>query len=136
MEDLVVRLAKCCNPILGDPVVGYITRGRGISIHRVGCHVFDEIDIERQVDVEWNYDLSFRYPVKIKVISHDKPGVLSTISKTINGIGVNIKSASVRSTPDRKGNFIFEVEVKDSNELSKIINLIESLDSVISVTRS
>ena len=135
LDDVMVRMAKCCNPIPGDPIVGYITRGRGITVHTSTCTRVDQGDLARTVDVEWNADFSFRHPVNVRVVTHDKPGILSLISKTINATGVNIRSALAKSLPDRKGSFIFEVEVKDYSELLKTISSIESLEEVISVNR-
>lgn len=135
MDDLMVRMARCCNPIPGDQITGYITRGRGITIHRGDCLRFDVGEVGRQVHVEWNPDFSFKHPVNIRILTHDRPGVLSAISKSINNLGVNIRSAIAKSTQDRKGSFIFEIEVKDYSELLKTISGIESLEEVISVTR-
>ena len=135
MSDLMVRMARCCNPIPGDPIIGYITRGRGITVHTAGCNRVDAGDIGRNVTVEWNSEFSFKHPVNIRVITHDKPGILSQISKNINNIGVNIRSALAKSLPDRKGSFIFEIEVNDFSELLKTINCVEAIEEVISVNR-
>ncbi|TNE96855.1 MAG: bifunctional (p)ppGpp synthetase/guanosine-3',5'-bis(diphosphate) 3'-pyrophosphohydrolase [Deltaproteobacteria bacterium] len=135
MNDVMVRMARCCNPIPGDPIMGYITRGRGITVHHVDCTRVEAGDLARTVNVEWNSEFNFKHPVNIRVITHDKPGILSSISKVITGISVNIRSAIAKSLPDRKGSFIFEVEVKDYSELLKTISTIESLEEVISVNR-
>ncbi len=135
MDDVMVRMARCCNPIPGDPITGYVTRGRGITIHTVDCNKINETELGRTVGVEWNSEFNFKHPVNVRVITHDKPGILSQISKNINNAGVNIRSAMAKSLPDRKGSFIFEVEVKDYSELLKTIGAIESLEEVISVTR-
>lgn len=135
LDDIVVRMARCCNPIPGDPIKGYITRGRGITVHTSNCTRMDQGEMNRDIYVEWNPDFSFKHPVNVRVITHDKPGILSTISKTINSTGVNIRSAMAKSLPDRKGSFIFEVEVKDYSELLKTIASIEGHEEVISVTR-
>lgn len=135
MNDVMVRMARCCNPIPGDPIMGYITRGRGITVHHVDCNRVEAGDLARTVNVEWNSEFNFKHPVNIRVITHDKPGILSQISKVITGISVNIRSAIAKSLPDRKGSFIFEVEVKDYSELLKTISTIESIEEVISVTR-
>ncbi|MFG1500742.1 bifunctional (p)ppGpp synthetase/guanosine-3',5'-bis(diphosphate) 3'-pyrophosphohydrolase [Halobacteriovorax sp. XZX-3] len=135
MDDLMVRMARCCNPIPGDPIIGYITRGRGITIHRSDCTRYDVGDVGRQIAVEWNENFTFKHPVNIHVLTHDRPGILSMISKEIGNLGVNIRSAMAKSTQDRKGSLIFEVEVKDYSELLKTISGLEALDSVISVTR-
>lgn len=134
-DDVMARMAKCCNPIPGDPIIGYITRGRGITIHRADCTRFDVGDLARQIHVEWNPEFSFRHPVAIRILTHDRPGVLSAISKSLNNMNVNIRSAVAKSTTDRKGSFIFEIEVKDYSELLKTISGIEALEEVISVSR-
>ena len=87
------------------------------------------------VDVEWNPHFSLKHPVSIRIITHDRPGILSVISDSINKVGLNIRSAMAKSTPDHKGHFIFEIEVLDDKELLKAINTIESLDGVLSVVR-
>ncbi|WP_372653197.1 bifunctional (p)ppGpp synthetase/guanosine-3',5'-bis(diphosphate) 3'-pyrophosphohydrolase [Halobacteriovorax sp.] len=135
MNDVMVRMARCCNPIPGDPITGYITRGRGITVHTTKCNRVDSAEIGRNVSVEWNSDFSFKHPVNIRVITHDKPGILSQISKNINSLGVNIRSALAKSLPDRKGSFIFEIEVNDFSELLKTINCVEAIEEVISVNR-
>ncbi|MGB0452268.1 MAG: RelA/SpoT family protein [Bacteriovoracaceae bacterium] len=135
MDDLMVRLARCCNPIPGDDIVGYITRGRGITVHTVACPRAEQGELGRTIDVEWNPEFAFRHSVNVRVITHDKPGILSQISKCINGVGVNIRSAMAKSLPDRKGSFVFEIEVKDYSELLKTCSVIEGVDEVISVSR-
>jgi GTP pyrophosphokinase len=136
LDDIMVKMGRCCNPIPGDPIVGVITRGRGITVHAVGCSRIIEVEKGRQINVEWNKHYTFSHPVNIKVTTHDKPGILSKISKTINNSGINIRSAIARSMPDQKGNFIFEVEVKDYSELLKTISSIEQMEEVISVSRA
>lgn len=135
MDDVMVRIARCCNPIPGDPIMGYITRGRGITVHTSTCERANVGEFGRIINVAWNQHFAFKHPVNIRVITHDKPGVLSLISKNINNSGVNIRSALAKSLPDQKGSFIFEVEVHDYSELIKTISMIESMDEVISVTR-
>ncbi len=135
MSDVMVRMAKCCNPIPGDGIVGFITRGRGITVHKSDCNRVDSETLVRTIKVTWNKGFSFTHPVSVRVMTQDKPGILSLISKTINNSGINIRSAMAKSMPDRKGSFIFEIEVKDYSELLKTISSIESLEEVISVTR-
>ncbi len=135
IDDMVVRMARCCNPIPGDPIIGYITRGRGVTVHTAACNRVEQGDLSRTTYVEWNDEFEFKHPVNVKVITHDKPGILSQISRIINGAGINIRSALAKSLPDRKGSFIFEVEVKDYSELLKTISSIESIEEVITVHR-
>lgn len=136
LDDIQVKMGRCCNPIPGDPIAGIITRGRGITVHTIGCNRIADIEKGRQVHVEWNKNYNFSHPVNIKVTTHDKPGILSKISKSINNAGINIRSAIARSMPDQKGNFIFEIEVKDYSELLKTISSIEQMEEVISVNRA
>lgn len=136
LDDIMVKMGRCCNPIPGDPITGLITRGRGITIHTINCERILEIEKSRHVFVEWNKHYTFSHPVNIKVTTHDKPGILSKISKSINNAGINIRSAIARSMPDQKGNFIFEIEVKDYSELLKTISSIEQMEEVISVSRA
>ncbi len=136
LDDIVVKMGRCCNPIPGDPITGLITRGRGITVHTVGCNRILDIEKSRHIFVEWNKHYTFSHPVNIKVTTHDKPGILSKISKSINNAGINIRSAIARSMPDQKGSFIFEIEVKDYSELLKTISSIEQMEEVISVNRA
>jgi GTP pyrophosphokinase len=136
LDDIVVKMGRCCNPIPGDPILGIITRGRGITVHTQGCNRIADMDKARNLHVEWNKHYNFAHPVNIKVTTHDKPGILSKISKSINNVGINIRSAIARSMPDQKGSFIFEIEVKDYSELLKTISSIEQMEEVISVSRA
>lgn len=136
LDDIMVKMGRCCNPIPGDPIAGIITRGRGITVHSIGCNRISDIEKSRQIHVEWNKHYTFSHPVNIKVTTHDKPGILSKISKSINNAGINIRSAIARSMPDQKGNFIFEIEVKDYSELLRTISSIEQMEEVISVNRA
>jgi guanosine-3',5'-bis(diphosphate) 3'-pyrophosphohydrolase len=136
LDDVMVKMGRCCNPIPGDPVTGIITRGRGITVHTIGCNRILDIEKSRQVMVEWNKHYTFGHPVNIKVTTHDKPGILSKISKSINNAGINIRSAIARSMPDQKGSFIFEIEVKDYSELLRTISSVEQMEEVISVSRA
>jgi GTP pyrophosphokinase len=135
MYDVQVRMGKCCNPIPGDSIMALITKGRGITVHANNCSRVDRSDPKRFIRVEWNKDFNFGHSVSVRVITHDKPGVLSSISRAINNTGVNIRSAVARSLSDRKGSFMFEIEVKDYSELLKTISNIETLEEVISVER-
>jgi guanosine-3',5'-bis(diphosphate) 3'-pyrophosphohydrolase len=136
LDDVEVRMSKCCNPIPGDPILGFITRGRGITIHTSSCQRVYELDDSRKLDVNWNNAYAFKHPVTVRVITNDKPGILSSISKAINSVDVNIRSAIAKSLPDMKGSFVFEIEVRDYSELLKTVSAIESMEEVISVQRA
>lgn len=136
LDDILVRMGKCCNPIPGDPIIGFITRGRGITIHTKICQRANDFEDTRKVYVEWNPEYSFRHPVSVRVITHDRPGILSRITNNIHGHGINIKSALAKSLPDMKGSFLFEIEVKDYSEYLKVVSIIEAMEEIISVNRA
>lgn len=134
-NNISVRIARCCNPIPGDKILGFITRLRGITIHRLECsNILDE-DTSRTVSVSWGQATQYRHPVSIRVRTTDRKGLLATISDIIGSLGINIRSAYAKSMPDRKGDFIFEIEIRDHNDLLRCINAVEKTDEVISVGR-
>ena len=134
-KNVIIRLARCCGPIPGDAISGHMRRDRGVTVHTSNCTKAGLGESTRIVDVEWNPNLISKHPVSIRIIAHDRPGILSIISKSINKAGINIRSASAKSTIDRKGDFNFEIEVSDHSELLKVINSIESLKEIVSVVR-
>ena len=131
----MVRMGRCCNPIPGDQITGYVTRGRGITVHTTTCSRVEDGESTRTINVEWNSDFQFKHPVNIRVVAHDRPGILSQITKNIGAVGINIRTALAKSLPDRKGSFVFEIEVKDYAELIKTISSLEAIDEVITVNR-
>ena len=135
IKNIVVHLARCCNPIPGDDITGYIRKGKGITIHTSDCRRISLGESTRMVAVEWNPHFKSKHPVSVRILAHDRPGILSIISKEINRGGINIRSASAKSTLDQKGSFVFEIEVSNHSELSKTISVVESLKEVISVNR-
>lgn len=135
MNDVLVRCGKCCNPIPGDKIIGYITRGRGITVHIMTCKGIDIGDRSRMINVSWNKNLIFKHSVNICIITHDQDGIFLLISKAISRINIKVKGVTAKSLVDKRGGFIFEIEVKDDAELFKTISEIESLKEVISVTR-
>jgi GTP pyrophosphokinase len=138
IQDMLVRFGKCCNPLPGDNIVGFITRGRGVAIHTSTCPKANDIDSERRVDVRWNQlgnDRVIKRHVKIQVLSLDEPGLLAVMSQTIAACGVNISSANIRTTKDRKAIALFDVEVNDLSQLQKVSSALESKKGVIAVER-
>ena len=135
VEDVLVRFGKCCNPVPGDDIVGFITRGRGVTIHTVDCPVALENDPERRIAVTWNRQRKAALPVKIRVSCHDQKGILANITLAITNCEANISSASIQSTVDKRGVNIFEVDVTDLDHLKRVMNNIMKLKGVISVER-
>lgn len=137
MDDVLVRFAKCCSPIPGDAIVGYITLGRGIMIHRADCTKAYELDQARRIDVEWSGDPArdVGRMVRIRVISHDVAGLLKNMTEVFSSHGVNIHNAQARTTKDLKAVCTFDVSVRDTRQLSEVMSGLMKLKGVIGVTR-
>jgi guanosine-3',5'-bis(diphosphate) 3'-pyrophosphohydrolase len=138
VEDLLVRFAKCCLPVHGDPIVGFITRGRGLTVHTRDCGMVSAgaLDRDRVVAVEWDAAGPAPRPVRIAVyIGRDRPGLLAEISTAISGRHGNITKAEVTVTEDRKGINHFVVEVGDLKQLQEIMQAIREIKDVMRVER-
>jgi len=135
VDDVLVRFSKCCDPLPGDEVTGYITRGRGISVHRTDCAMLREIDPERLVEVSWNVKGKQTYPVHIRVVCRDKKGLLAEVSNVISGLDINIGHATVETTPDQSAICDFQLDVHDLRHLNGVVSALKKLKSVISVER-
>jgi GTP pyrophosphokinase len=136
MDDLVVRYSQCCQPVPGDAVMGYITRGRGISIHRQDCpnvlHLSD--DPERRVEIEWDTDGAQRFLVRVLMEGTDRHGLFADIARAVSDTGTNIQSADVRAVEGgMKGQFV--VEVEHLKHLEKVMREIRRVKGVLSVER-
>jgi len=137
IDDILYHTAKCCYPVPGDSLVGFITRGKGVTIHNKKCHNLERLAVDnaRLVDVEWRQDGDTRYPARLLVESVDKPGVLANLSALVSAEDVNISQLQAISTPDQKAQITFIVEVKDKKQLAAIIQKIASMDGVLRVKR-
>ena len=138
MNDVLVRFAKCCNPIPGDSILGFITLGRGIAIHRADCVKAFELDQDRRVDVEWNVGQAAAEAsrlVRIRVLSHDTSGLLKVMGEVFVTHGVNIQNMQARTNKDLKAICIFDANIRDTNQLANIMSDLSKLKGVISVTR-
>ncbi len=136
VSDILVRFAKCCNPVHGEPIVGFITRGRGVTIHAKACpKVREEVAEERWIDVMWDEVADTLQRAKIRVISQDRPGLLAGISKSIASADVNISNAKVWTTGEKQGMAHFEVMVKSLDHLQDVIRSIEKVKGVLAVER-
>jgi GTP pyrophosphokinase len=131
----MVRYAGCCNPVPGDKVVGFITRGRGVTIHTADCQNAMDDDPYRKVEVEWDSAKEYSYPVRIRIYSEDKKGLLGDISNSISSHEANIKNARVDTTEDKKAISTFEIEIRDLNHLNKVIRALEKIKGVYRVER-
>ena len=135
VEDVLVRFGKCCDPLPGERILGFITRGRGVTVHAVDCPRVLESDPQRRVEVVWASGANGARPVNLEVVCVDEPGMLAAITKSISGGGVNITRAQVQSTPDKQALNSFEIMVGTADQLNKVIRAIGKLKGVIRVSR-
>jgi GTP pyrophosphokinase len=135
IDEVLVRFGRCCNPVPGDAIAGFITRGRGVTVHTAGCEKALATDPERRVDVSWDKASTYVRPVTLRVLTVDRPGLLADISNTFSKKGVNISQANCRSTGDDRAVNTFEVGISDLKQLTDLIRTIERLQGVYTVER-
>ncbi|MDI6726681.1 MAG: bifunctional (p)ppGpp synthetase/guanosine-3',5'-bis(diphosphate) 3'-pyrophosphohydrolase, partial [Smithellaceae bacterium] len=135
VEDVMIRLAKCCNPIPGENIFGYISRGRGVTVHTEDCPSLKGLDPERLVDVHWDLREKGAYPVHLRVIATDKPGVLAEVTSAIASIEINISHATVNTGVDMRAVFDFILDVDDLEQQHKVVSAIKRIPGVTSVER-
>ena len=135
IEDIMVRYAKCCDPIPGDQIVGFISRGRGITVHTANCIHVPDMDPERIVDVQWDVREKREYPVQMRIVGNDKKGILADISAAISGMDVNITHAEINTGPDGLATCDFGVHVHDLEQFNQVLAEIRKVKGVVSVQR-
>ncbi len=133
---LLITLARCCNPVPGDRIVGYITRGRGITIHREDCPNIRNVDRDRLIEVTWGATHRSTYPVRIRIRAFDRPGLLRDISTVVSDEGINILDAYTKTYPERHtAEVLATLEIADAEQLSRVLSKLERLPNVIEVYR-
>ncbi len=137
VEDFLTRFAMCCNPVPGDKIIGFISRGRGVTIHTADCPNIAELqyDKDRLVNVEWDLKEKTLHKVRINIHTLDKPGILADISASIASQGVNISQADIETTENKEAFLNFSIEISDLDQLQKVINSIKQLKGVLKVER-
>jgi len=135
--DLLINIAKCCSPVPGDEIIGFITRGKGVTVHRKDCPnmLAAEVEKERLVEVEWDVAGVRTYPVAIKIEAWDRDGLLHDVSAVVAEQRVNILAANVRVNPDKTATITATLEIRGVNQLSQIMAKIEGVKDVYSVVR-
>ena len=101
--DVLVRFARCCAPLPGDEVIGFVTRGRGVTVHQKDCAKTFELDPARRIDVQWDTDATAPWSIRVRVHSLDRPGLLAKVTKTISAAGINIGAAQISTHRGRQG---------------------------------
>jgi guanosine-3',5'-bis(diphosphate) 3'-pyrophosphohydrolase len=135
VEDILVRFAKCCNPLPGDPIAGYITRGRGVTVHDARCPHLNEVDPVRRLDLEWDVPGDQVRPVRIQVVTSDRSGALADLAGVLKKRDINILEADVRTTENQHGISNFLIEVKDAQQLRELLKDLNKIKGVNSVKR-
>ncbi|MFN8629177.1 MAG: bifunctional (p)ppGpp synthetase/guanosine-3',5'-bis(diphosphate) 3'-pyrophosphohydrolase [Chloroflexota bacterium] len=134
--DLLVRFAKCCHPIPGDPIQGFITRGKGITVHLRSCPtVMNEREVTRLIDVEWESAPAQTYPIAIRVEAYDRTGLLSDVTQVMAENRVNILAANVSVSPDHTALLTMTLQVASVAQLAKVMGRVEQLKDVLNVQR-
>ncbi len=135
IDDVMVRYAKCCDPIPGDEIIGYISRGRGVVVHTSNCPHIRDMDTERLVDVHWDVREKRDYLVQMRAICNDKKGILADLSSAISMLDVNISHAETTTDQSGKATCDFTVNVNDLQQFNRIIDAVKKVRGVVSVQR-
>ena len=141
IDDLLVYRAKCCNPIRGEAIVGYVTRGKGIAVHSTSCSNVQSLmyEVERKIEVEWARAASEAFPVKVVVHTDDRPGILNQLTSLLVNEQCNIRSLEARGDTDHSGDGALvdmTVEVRDKKQLERVVNAMRRVSGVRDVERT
>jgi GTP pyrophosphokinase len=135
MEGIAIRLAKCCQPLPGQSIIGFVSRGHGVTVHSSSCEWALTTDPARRVECSWNTTDAMALSVRLRILTHDKPGVLASVTKLVASSGLNIIGAEVQTTPDKRGLIILRIRVGNITELRDIHQKLEATEGVICVDR-
>ncbi len=135
IEDMLVRFGKCCEPLPGERILGFVTRGRGVTVHAVDCPRVLETDAQRRVEVAWEPGATGQRTITVEVMCVDEPGLLAAITKAISGVGVNISRAQSKSIADKKAVTSFDIMVSDVDQLNRVMRALGKVRGVMKVMR-
>ena len=139
LDDMMVRLSRCCTPVAGDEIVGFVTRGRGVSVHRADCAnalALASGERERLIEVEWDRGGTASFLANIEVMAFDRASLLADVTRAVSEHHLNIVSSSSQTTPDRVSRMRFDVELADPAHLESLLGSLKRLDSVFDAYRS
>ena len=134
-DDVLVRYTKCCNPLPGDEIVGFMTRGRGITVHRRNCPKAFEADPERRVAISWDPKAKINRPVKLSITTANRPGILATVGHAFHEKGINISEATCRAGEDGRASNTFTFLCEDLMQLKRVMRDLKKIDGVVDVDR-
>ena len=134
---LLVRLAKCCCPVPGDPIIGFITRGRGVSVHRADCPnvTHGQNDVDRLIDVEWDYDGNERFEVNMEIVAYDRTGIMAEIMATLAEMKISILSVNAKTSDTKNVTIHMGISIKDLAQFEFVATKIRRLKDVYAVER-
>jgi len=135
LDDILIRFGKCCQPVPGDPVVGYITRGYGVTVHRANCVNALKMSPDRQIDVTWNEEISETYPVKILILSYDRVGLLADIATSLSKNEANIVSLNTNTKPNKMVESYLTITVEGTEHLDRVLSALRQITLVQDVRR-
>ena len=136
LEGMLTTIARCCRPVPGDAIVGYITRGRGITVHRVDCPQATRLDPNRTIPTEWTRGTGEAQYTRIRMVMQDRTGMLATVTKRIGLMKINIISCDVQIGDDGFGTVFVGLEVRDRSQLRSVIQKLSEIPGVVEVARS
>ncbi len=139
LDDVVVRLSRCCTPVPGDQIVGFVTRGRGVSVHRTDCANAGTLAVaekERLIEVEWNRDGATVFVASVEVLAFDRSRLLADVTRLVSEHHLNIVASSSHTAPDRVSRMHFDVELADPGHLDSLLSSLKQLDGVFDAYRT
>jgi guanosine-3',5'-bis(diphosphate) 3'-pyrophosphohydrolase len=136
IDDVLVRYAKCCNPLPGDDILGFITRGRGVTIHRRGCPKAFDTDPERRVEITWDSKARINRSVQLRVVTANQPGILANVGQTFMAQGINISEANCRAGDDGRAVNLFSFVCADLQQLKVVMKALTKVKGVVVVERA
>jgi len=136
IDDVLVRYARCCNPLPGDDILGFITRGRGVTIHRRGCAKAFDTDPERRVEIAWDSKAKINRSVQLRVVTANRPGILANVGHTFSAQGINISEANCRAGDDGRAVNVFTFTCSDLTQLKNVMRALSKVQGVVAVERA
>jgi GTP diphosphokinase / guanosine-3',5'-bis(diphosphate) 3'-diphosphatase len=136
IDDVLVRYAKCCNPLPGDDILGFITRGRGVTIHRRSCPKAFDTDPERRVEITWDSKARINRSVQLRVVTANLPGILANVGQSFMAQGINISEANCRASDDGRAVNLFSFVCQDLQQLKGVMKALQKVKGVVAVERA
>jgi len=136
IDDVLVRYARCCNPLPGDDILGFITRGRGLTVHRRGCPKAFDTDPDRRVEITWDAKAKINRQVQLRVVTANRPGILATVGQTFSAQGINIHEANCRAGDDGRAINLFTFVCTDLDQLKLVMKALQKVQGVVTVERA